>query len=476
MNLGNFLAVLRARWIPATIVFLLVISGAIAYVVLAPRTYTATATLVIEGRPDPVSSMLYGGGTSPAMINTQLEVIRSDRVAQRVIQNLKLTEMADLQAQWKASGKAGTIQDWLTSLMQGGLDVGVARPGANVINVGYHARDPRFAANIANAFLQAYLETSIELRVDPAKQYSGFFNEQAKEARDTLEKAQAKLSSFQREKGIIGTDDRLDVEMTRLNMLTQELVAVQSQRVDTATRQQQVGNANQMSEVLNSGAVNNIKAELSTAEAKLRELNSRYGDNHPAVVEARAAVTTLKQKLATETHNVTGSVTVNANVGRAREAEIKASLDAQRARVLQLKQVRDEGAVLARDVDNAQRAYDMVFNRYNQTNLESQNRQSNATVISQATPPGEPSSPKVVSNLVMGLAAALGLGLATALLIEQFDKRVRTPVDAMAALGLPVIGIMPTPTMSRRLRGQMALTRERVISGRRLPAPDKGQA
>jgi uncharacterized protein involved in exopolysaccharide biosynthesis len=219
-----------------------------------------------------------------------------------------------------------------------------------------------------------------------------------------------------------------------------------------------------------------FRSELSTAEAKLRELNSRYGDNHPAVVEARAAVTTLKQKLATETHNVTGSVTVNANVGRAREAEIKASLDAQRARVLQLKQVRDEGAVLARDVDNAQRAYDMVFNRYNQTNLESQNRQSNATVISQATPPGEPSSPKVVSNLVMGLAAALGLGLATALLIEQFDKRVRTPVDAMAALGLPVIGIMPTPTMSRRLRGQMALTRERVISGRRLPAPDKGQA
>lgn len=476
MNLANFLAVLRARWLPALVVFLVVISGSVAYVAAAPRTYTATATLVIEGRPDPVSSMLYGGGTSPAMVNTQLEVMRSDRVALRVIQNLKLAEMADLQAQWKASGKAGSVQDWLIALLQGGLDVGVARPGANVINVGYHARDPRFAANIANAYLQAYLETSIELRVDPAKQYSGFFNEQSKEARDALEKAQAKLSAFQREKGIIGTDDRLDVEMTRLNMLTQELVAVQSQRADSATRQQQVGNANQMSEVLNSGAVNSIKAELSTAEAKLRELNSRYGDNHPAVVEARTAVATLKQKLATETHNVTGSVTVNAAAGRAREAEVQAALEAQRAKVLQLKQVRDEGSVLARDVDNAQRAYDLVFNRANQSNLESQNRQSNATVISQATPPGEPSSPKVVANLAMGLAAALGLGLGTALLIEQFDKRVRTPVDAMAALGLPVIGIMPTPTMSRRLRGQMALTRERVISGRRLPGPDKGQA
>ena len=477
MNLAHFLAVLRARWIPALIVFVLVLSGAIAYVALAPRTYTATATLVIEGRPDPVSSMLYGGMTSPAMINTQLEVIHSDRVAQRVIQNLKLAEMADLQAQWKASGKSGAIQDWLTAVIQGGLDVGVARPGANVINIGYRGRDPRFAASVANAYLQAYLETSIELRVDPAKQYSGFFNDQAKEARDTLEKAQAKLSAFQREKGIIGTDDRLDVEMNRLNMLTQELVTVQSQRMDTSTRQQQVGgNPNQMSEVLASGAVNSVKAELATAEARLQELGARYGNNHPQVQEARARVGELRQRLTAETRNVTGSVTVNANVGRAREGEVRASLDAQRNKVLQLKQLRDEGSVLARDVDNAQRAYDLVFNRYSQTNLESQNRQSNATVISQATPPSEPSSPKVLANLVMGLAAALGMGLAAALGIEQLDKRVRTPGDAIMALGLPVIGIMPTPAMNRRLKGQMALTQERVISGRRLPAPDKGQA
>jgi chain length determinant protein EpsF len=475
MNLSNFLAVLRARWIPAFIVFVLVVSAAVAYVVLAPRTYTATATLVIDAKPDPVSSMLYGGGTSPSMINTQLEIIHSDRVAQRVIQNLKLTEMADLQTQWKEGGKAGTIQDWLTNILQSGLDAGVARPGSNVITVGYRARDPRFASTVANAFMQAYLETSIELRVDPAKQYSGFFNDQAKEARDTLEKAQAKLSAFQREKGIIGTDDKLDLEMNRLAMLTQELVTVQSQRMDTSTRQQQVGgNANQMAEVLTSGAVNSVKSELSAAELKLQELSARYGNNHPQVQDARNTVNDLKQRLERETRNVTGSVTMNANVSRAREGEVRSSLDAQRNKVLQLKQVRDEGSVLARDVDNAQRAYDMVFNRFAATNLESQNRQSNATVISQASPPSEPSSPKVVANLLMGFVAALGAALATALLIEQFDKRVRTPADAMAALGLPIIGIMPTPNMSRRLKGQMALTRERVVSGRRLSAPDKG--
>ena len=87
-----------------------------------------------------------------------------------------------------------------------------------------------------------------------------------------------------------------------------------------------------------------------------------------------------------------------------------------------------------------------------------------------------PSSPKVPSVLALGLVAALALGIGTALLQEQFDKRMRTTSDAFDFLGLPVIGIMPSPTMNRRLKGQMAMIQDRVVSGRRLPAPEKGQA
>jgi succinoglycan biosynthesis transport protein ExoP len=477
MNLSHFIAVLRARWIPALAVFLAVIAAAIGYTVFATRIYTASASLLVDAKPDPVSSLLYGGSTSPGVINTQLEIIRSDRVAQRVIQNLKLAEAADLRSAWERGGKSGgTLQEWLTNILEGGLETGVTRAGSNVINIGFRSSDPRFAASIANGYVQAYLETSIELRVDPAKQYSGFFNDQQKSARDELEAAQTKLSAFQKDKGIIGTDDHLDLELSRLNLLTSELVAIQTQRVDTATRQSQVGNPNQMSEVLANGTVSGLKNDLSQAELKLQDLSARYGDKHPQVQEARANVSELRAKLARETSNVTGAVGVDARVSRAREAEVQASLDAQRAKVLQLKEIRDQGSVLQRDVDNAQKSYDMVYSRASQTNLESQNRQSNATVISQASAPSEPSSPKILATLLMGFVAAVGLGLGVAILIEQFDKRVRTTSDAFDFLGLPVIGIMPSPSMNRRLRGQMALIQDRVISGRRLPAPDKGQA
>jgi len=476
MNIAHFLAVLRARWLAAAIAFAVVVGITVAYVVFATRVYTATATVLVDAKPDPVTSLLYGGGTSPALINTQIEIIRSDRVAQRVAQNLKLADLADMRAAW-ASAKSGvSIQEWLTNFVENGLDVKVSAPGSNVISIGYRSADARFASTAANAYVQAYLETSIELRVDPAKQYSGFFTDQQKAARDALEAAQNKLSAFQKEKGIIGSDDRFDLEMARLNMLTQNLVQIQSQRVDTTTRQGQIGNANQMSEVLGNGMVSSLKSELATAELKLQELSARYGDKHPQVQDARAAVSELRAKVARATNDVAGAVGIDARVSRAREGEVQAQVEAQRAKVLQLKETRDQVAVLQRDVDNAQRSYDLVYSRANQTNLESQNRQSNATVISQATPPSEPSSPKVAASLLIGLVGALGAAIGIALLLEQFDKRMRTNSDAFDFLGLPVIGIMPSPSMNRRLKGQMAMIQDRVISGRRLAGPDKGQA
>lgn len=475
MNLSHFLAVLRARWVSAVIVFGVVIVASILYLVFATRVYTATASVLIDAKPDPVSSMLYGGA-APALINTQIEILRSDRVAQRVIQNLKLADLADMRSAW-ASAKSGlTIQEWLTETIENGVDAKVNSPGSNVIMISYRSSDPRFAATIANAYVQAFLETSIELRVDPARQYSGFFTDQQKESRTALENAQNKLSAFQREKGIIGSDDKFDLEMSRLTALTQELVAIQTARVDASTRQGAAGNSSQMSEVLSNGTVSGLKSDLSAAELKLQELSSRYGDKHPQVQEARAAVAQLRAKIARATSDVTGAIGVDARVSHAREAEIQAAVDAQRTKVLLLKETRDQVAVLQRDVDNAQRTYDTVYNRASQTNLESQNRQSNATVISQATTPATPSSPKVLSVIVLGFAAALALGIGTALLQEQFDKRMRTTTDAFDFLGLPVIGIMPSPTMNRRLKGQMAMIQDRVVSGRRLPAPDRGQA
>ena len=99
MNLTHFIAVLRARWVSAVIVFAAVLVAAILYLVFATRVYTATASVLIDAKPDPVSTMLYGGAT-PALLNTQIDIMHSDRVAQRVVQNLKLADLADMRSAW----------------------------------------------------------------------------------------------------------------------------------------------------------------------------------------------------------------------------------------------------------------------------------------------------------------------------------------------------------------------------------------
>jgi chain length determinant protein EpsF len=476
MNLGNIIAVLRARWLPAVLAFALVLGAAIAYTLLAPKMYTATATLVIDIKPDPVASMLYGGAASPAMMNTQVEVLRSDRVALRVVRNLKLTEVPEIRKVWEKVSKGdGSIEDWLVEFMLRNLDVQVVRAGGNVVNVAYKGTEPQFVAAIANAFVQAYLETAVELRVDPAREYSGFFSKQVDEARASLEAAQQRLSKFQQAQGIIVNDERYDVEMQRLNMLSQQLVSLQAVSSESSSRQAQVAaNGANLSEVLNNPLIASLKTDVNRAEAKVQELSARYGDRHPQVVEARANLNDLKGRLAAETRNVTGSVSVSARIDRAREGQLRASLEEQRAKVLKMKEVRDQGSVLQRDVENAQRSYDLLLNRFNQSNLESQNRQSNAAMLARATPPGTPSSPKVAANLLIGVFFGIAVGLGVAFSLEQFDRRIRVPGDAISALGLPVIGIMPTPAIGRRMRVQLAQAQDRMISGRRLPAPGKG--
>ena len=451
MTSGQFLSILRARWRVLLLVLGVTVATTVAVSLLLPRQYTASASVVVDNKPDPVSAVFYGGAASPVFIATQVDVIRSERVAMRVVRNLGLADSPQVRGQWLEATKGeGTVEQWLVGLFQKQMDVTPSRE-SSVIAISYQAPDPRFAAALANGFAQAYLETSLELRVDPARQYSAFFDSRAKEAREALEQAQSRVSAFQKANDIIATDERLDVENARLGELSSQLVALQALASESASRQAQAQSAqgDRIQEVLNNPLLNQQKADITRAEARLQELNSRLGDNHPQVREARASLAELRSRLEADTRRVTGSVAVANTITRQRLAEVGASLEAQRTKVLRMKAVRDEGMVLVRDVENAQRAYDTVLQRFNQTSLESQTTQGSANILTQAVPPLEHSSPKLLLNTLLSFFLGALLAVGTALLLELMDRRVRSVDDVVAALDLPVLGIMPRPGGSR---------------------------
>ena len=460
MTFGQCFAILKARWKAAFLVFLLTVLSSVALSLLLPKQYTATASVVVDFKPDPVTAMIYSGMAPPGLIGTQVEVLQSERVARRVIRNLKLAENPMVRDQWThATAGVGSIETWLLDGFQKRLEVKPSRE-ASVITVAYKAPDPAFAAGVANAYVQAYLETSLALRVDPAKQYSTFFDNRAKEARDTLEKSQAKLSAFQAAKGIIATDERLDVETARLGELSSQAVMLQALTSEAGSRQAQArgASADRMQEVLNNPLIGTLKADLSRADARLQELSSRLGSDHPQVLEAKANIASLRSKIDGETQRVTSGVGVSDSIARQRSADVRTALAAQRAQVLRMKAVRDEGSVLVRDVESAQRTFDAVVSRFNQSTLESQTTQSNVSLLTTAEPALEPSSPKFFLNTVVAVVLGALLAIGGVLVLELMHRRVRTTQDISSTLGINLLGVL-APTVRRRFRSANSPTR-----------------
>ena len=454
----QFLSILRARWKVALAALLLTVITTLAVSLILPKTYTGTAAVIVDVKsPDPIIGMMFQGQLVSGYMATQIDIMTSDSVARRVVHDLRLTDKPEVREAWQQdTGGQGDIEAWYAQSLSKYLTVAPSRE-SSVINVSYKAGDPQTAAAVANGFVKAYMDTTVDLRNDPAKRYSTFFDSRAKELRDKVEAAQAKLSDFQKQNGIIGTDDRLDIETQRLNELSTQLVTLQALAAESQSRSAQVrAQSEQMAEVLNNPVIGSLKAEISRQQARLGELNNRLGDNHPQVQEQKANLAELRSRLSSETARVSGSVGVSNTVNRSREAETRAQLEAQRAKLLKLRGQRDEVAVLQRDVDSAQKAYEVVQARLNQSSMESQATATNVSVLTPAVAPTQPSSPKIVLNTLFSIVIGLALAIVAAFFMEWLDRRVRSSEDVVTALDLPMLGVLPKPQARRLQSGSNA--------------------
>ncbi|KQY82877.1 chain length determinant protein EpsF [Pelomonas sp. Root1444] len=444
MTFSQFLSILRARRLLFIAVLLAVVVPVIVASLLWPKKYIGVASVVVDIKPDPISGISQAL-VNPGLLATQVDIISSERVARRVIRSLKLTEAPSIRDDWQADTNGEVdIETWLVVLLQKQLDVKPSRE-SSVITIEYGASDPKFAAGMANAFAQAYLDTVLDLRVDPAKQFSSFFDARAKDARLALEKAQNRLSEFQSEKGVVMTDERMDIENQRLNELTSQLVVMQSLSAESGSRQSQAagGAADKLQEISSHPVIASLRADIARSEARLQELNAKFGDRHPQVVELKANINELRARIDTEVKRLSAGVGVTNSITRQREAQIRADLDAQRAKVLKMKQVRDEGVLILRDVEAAQRAFEQIQLRATQTNLESQVTATNVTMLTPAVPPAKHSSPKPLLNSFVGVFFGLLLATGAVLLSELRNRRIRHVGDIADVLQLPLLGILP---------------------------------
>jgi polysaccharide biosynthesis transport protein len=432
-----------ARWITIVLAFLgaAVIGGLVAY--NAPVGYSATAVVMVESRTDPVAGVMQL--MTPNFLATQVDVIKSSRVSEKVIKSLQLNENPALRIQFKESQAQGSYSEWLSRLLQRNL---IAEPGrgTNVIRVSYSSPDAGFSALMANAFVTGYLDSVLEMRLEPAKRYSNFFDDRAKALRENVEKSQSRLSLFLKNQGIVAADEKQDNEVTKLSDLQTQLIQIQAQVIDATTRESEGKNApDQSQEVLGSGLVSGLKSEIIRQENKLVEISSRLGDRHPQVIDLRNALDDLRNKMNIEVKRVRGAVGMSSKIARQKEIEVRNSLEQQRAKVLRMKLTRDEIAVMQRDVEVAQRAYEAVQARFNQSTLESQNQQSNISILNLAEIPNETKFQLFLKNIIKALLVAAVVSVIAGLVREFFDQRLRTVYDIANTSNLPVLGVLNKP-------------------------------
>ena len=473
MNLEQLLLALKARYRIVVLTVLLTLAAAFVVTLLSPKLYTASSAVVIDVKyADPIAGTVSPAWGQPSFMATQLDIINSERVSARVVKMLKLDQQPGIEDSWREStGGKGDLVSWLGGGLRGSLDVKPTRD-SNVVAINWKGRDPKMAADVANAYAQAYIDISVDLRRDPARLYSKYFSEQANAARDRLEKAQSVLSDFQQKNRlIVSSDDRVDVETARLNQLSSQLADAQYQRADSQSRDAQArSNSGSLQEVLNSSLVQTLKSELAQKEAKLQEMSGNLGVNNPQYQRAQSEVASLRQKLGAETSQIAKGVGTSDRVNEQRVSSLSAALEEQKSRVLKLKQDRDAASVLQRDVDASKTAYDAVAQRVTQSNLESQASQTNIAILNPAIEPSHPSSPKLQLNLAVALLAGLMLGVGAALLFEQIDRRVRSIDDLGRVLGLPVMGVIGRAqgSLGRRKRGLLSWVRKDPLG---LPGP-----
>lgn len=428
------------RWMMAAMFAALALAGTF-YAWNQPKGYTAQALLVLDVRTDP----MLGGLGAAASMATQIEILKTDKVAHRAVELLGYnTDPVKIEEWQQVSAEGISLDRHLSSLLQRGLTVGLVQ-GSNIISLSYSGDERGEAIRTVNAIAQAATEVAVELRVGPARESADWLGAQTVTLRANLEQAQAALSKFQQQNGIVFSDERMSTELGRLSALETQYSLAQTERIDASGRARSAASATPQ-ELQRSPLAVSLMTQLAAAEARQGELSLTLGSDHPARLQIDQQVAGVKRQLAEESRRLADGSNVVSRVSQQKIDEIRGLVEAQKKQVLALRSQRDQASVLIRDVETAQRAYEGASQRVSQLMLESQNNQPLVRLLSPAT--DATSSSKRRKLFVVSVLGALAAAAAIAIGLEWLDRRIRAADDLSGIAGLPLLGVL-RPTGSK---------------------------
>lgn len=405
---------------------------------LLPKTYTTTATLMVNYEIyDPLGGKEFPIGLLGSYMATQIELMHSAEVLLEVVRRLELNQDERYTAGF--DGSPDRLDEWVKSRLERNLVIEQGRLGSQLIHITYSANTPEAAAAVVNTLAEVYAEQQHSRLTGPARERADRYTEQLQELQGKVARAQEEVTAFRASNGTIDPTAKIDIEMEMLGTLEQRLLDTQNNR--RTAESQLSGDLSVGDQALNSPLVQTLKATLATDTARMAQLRATLGPRHPQVIELQSQIQSSQRALNAETGNYRRNTSSTVVASRQLEASLQQAVDAQRQKVIAARQLQDELGKYELELESAQSVYRRALEGYDQIMFASGGHYTNVRFVGPAPEPLKPSKPNLLKNLVLALAAGLMLGLLGPLAYELlFNRRVRCRDDLERDYDLPVLG------------------------------------
>ena len=448
VSISQVLTILwRRAWIVA-LVFLVAMIAAEGILLFSPARYDAEATASIDpGFVDPVTQR-GGAGAVELLQGNMLQLVRSQQVGLDVVKRLNLVTNPIVQQQYQKSGYMGreSLQDWYASLLAASVRPSFI-PGSNVLAIKFGLGDPNLAAQVANAFLAASVDTAVAMKASSADQTVQWFAPQIADLRREADEARAALEKFQAATNVATpTGTGTDKETTELVTVTQSLSAA---KANLTLLQNQLSNDTTDLSVDPSDPdlqlLAGLKEKLSSGELWVELVKGSMGANNPKVLAEQSMIASLRKQIPEVAGKAKENVRTHLKQRITQMESLVASLEAEQAagqKSLIEAQVRGNQLIEHyRDVNLRIEQLEGEERLASQAKLHSKLNFADIAQLDRAVPPLAPAFPNPQKVILIAVAAGLGVGLALAFLTEILDRRICVPSDLEFATGRPLLGV-----------------------------------
>lgn len=456
----------RNRWLILGIIALALVAAVIVTLLQTPR-YTALASVQIDDQGQQVlgeefdqQSEATPSGQAELFLNTQLEILRSRSLAERVMRKLQLEGSERFYAAMGESPPEADIsrterREKVLELLQTNMSASLPR-NTRIARIGFTSTDPQMSARIANAFAEEFIQANLQRRFDGSAYARNFTSERLEEARVRLEASERELNAYARQAGLIrgrnsgGGDkdsDAISGSVTVSSLMQVNEAANQAEAARIAAegrwRTEQSTPIFSSRAVLENPTVQALMTRRAELEGQLEVARARYLPDHPQVKQSETELKEVRQQLNGVAASVRNSIKSDYEAALAAEQRLREQVRKLKGDTLAEQDRSVRYNTLAREADTNRSIYEGLLQRYRELNASAGISSSNLSIIDVADTPLEPTSPSLPLNLAWALAVGILLAGLVAFLRDQLDDTVRVPDDLEDKLGLPLLGVIP---------------------------------